>query len=183
MAIYTRTGDKGKTSLFSGKRVWKDNARVEAYGSIDELNSALGIAAFFILEMRSVQREYLFNIVIDVQTTLFYLGSYLADLPDALSSIDLGKKTVEFEKQIDTMALKMPKLSHFILPGGGGAGSFLQFSRTVARRAERRLITLSKTEKIDRGVIVYINRLSDLLFTLSRYANFIEKKKEVIWKR
>ena len=163
--------------------MWKDNARVEAYGSIDELNTVLGAVVFFVSQMRSKQRRYIYNIVVDVQTTLFYLGSYLADLPDVLSNVDLSKKTVEFEKQIDAMTLKMPKLSHFILPGGGGTGSFLQFSRTVARRAERQLIKLSKTEEIDRSIIIYINRLSDLLFTLSRYANFIEKKKEIMWSR
>lgn len=183
MPIYTRTGDKGKTSLFTGKRVWKDNARVEAYGSIDELNAVLGVVVFFISQMRSRQKTYIYNVVVDVQTTLFYLGSYLADLPDTLEDIDLEQKTSQFENKIDEMTLKMSPLSNFILPGGGAVGSFLQFARTVARRAERQLIRLSRTEELDKAVIVYINRISDLLFTLARFANFIEEKKEVIWSR
>lgn len=182
MPIYTKTGDKGKTSLFSGKRVWKDNVRVDAYGTIDELNSIIGVSASH-LKLKNKNNSYLKNILIDVQRTLFYVGSYLADLPDTIENIDLEQKTSDFEKEIDFMTKKMPVLSNFILPGGGAVGSSLQHARTVARRAERSLVHLAKKEKVDARVVKYINRLSDFLFTASRFANHIQKIKEEIWER
>lgn len=183
MAIYTRTGDKGMTSLFSGKRVWKNHARVETYGTIDELNALLGVIHAHIGQLRSKKKVYLQKIVVDIQNTLFYIGSYLADLPDTIEGINLPQKTKEFEKKIDEMTEKLPQLSNFILPGGSIVGALFQQARTVARRAERQLIKLIQDEKIDDRVIAYINRLSDLLFTMSRFANHIEKKKEKIWSR
>lgn len=182
MPIYTKTGDKGKTSLFSGKRVWKDNVRVEAYGTIDELNSIIGVSVSH-LKLTNKNITYLKNILSDVQKTLFYVGSYLADLEDTIDSINLNKKVEEFERQIDLMTSKMPTLSSFILPGGGVVGATLQHARTVARRAERNLVHLKHKEDVDERVVKYINRLSDLLFTASRFANHIEKKKEEIWER
>lgn len=182
MPIYTKTGDKGKTSLFSGKRVWKDNIRVEAYGTIDELNSIIGVAISH-LKPRNKNNNYLKTILVDVQKTLFYLGSYLADLPDTIENTDINQKVEEFEHQIDSMTKKMPTLSNFILPGGGVAGAALQHARTVARRAERNLVSLSKKEEVDARVVKYINRLSDLLFTAARFANYADKKKETIWER
>ena len=182
MPIYTKTGDKGKTSLFSGKRVWKDNVRVDTYGTIDELNSIIGVSASH-LKLKNKNNNYLKSILIDVQRTLFYVGSYLADLPDTIENIDLEQKTSDFEKEIDFMTKKMPVLSNFILPGGGAVGSSLQHARTVARRAERSLVHLAKKEKVDSRVVKYVNRLSDFLFTASRFANHIQKIKEEIWER
>lgn len=182
MPIYTKTGDKGKTSLFSGKRVWKDNIRVETYGTIDELNSIIGLASSH-LSLKNKNSKYLKKILTDIQNTLFYVGSYLADLPDTIENIDVNEKVEEFEHQIDFMTAKMPFLSNFILPGGGVSGASLQHARTVARRAERGLVALSKKEKVDARVIKYVNRLSDLLFTASRFANHTDKKKETIWER
>ncbi len=182
MPIYTKTGDKGKTSLFSGKRVWKNNVRVDTYGTIDELNSIIGVAVSH-LNLKNKNNKYLKNILIDVQKTLFYIGSYLADLPDTIENIDINQKVDEFEHQIDSMTKKMPTLSNFILPGGGVAGASLQHARTVARRAERNLVRLSKKEEVDTRVVKYIDRLSDLLFTASRFANHTQKIKEEIWER
>lgn len=189
MPIYTKTGDKGKTSLFSGKRVWKDNVRVETYGTIDELNSIIGVAISH-LRLKNKNSTYLKNILFDIQKTLFYVGSYLADLSDSIDNINLNKKVEEFEREIDFMTSKMPALTNFILPGGAVAGASLQHARTVARRAERCLVRLSKKEKsfpagrqADAQVVKYANRLSDLLFTASRFANYTEKKKEEIWER
>lgn len=181
MPIYTRTGDRGKTSLFSGKRVSKSHVRVETYGTIDELNSLLGVARAHL--GKKIHTRYIQTILVDIQKALFYLGSYLADLPDTLADIDIRKQVDLFEKHIDEMTEKLPLLNNFILPGGSVAGATLQHARAVARRAERQLVRLAKKEHIDPDVIKYINRLSDLLFTLARYANHLEKKKETIWSR
>lgn len=180
MPIYTRTGDKGKTSLFSGKRVWKFDPRVETYGTIDELNSILGVAVSHIVSFKG---KTLKKILTNIQSDLFYIGAYLADLPDSIEDINLSKRTEELEKSIDKLLAKIPPPTNFILPGGGAAASFLHQARTVARRAERTLIRLSQKEKIDSRVVQYVNRLSDLLYAAARFANFIEGKKEKIWKR
>lgn len=182
MSIYTRTGDKGKTSLFSGKRVWKSDARVETYGTLDELNSVIGLSISYI-NKKNKKSIRVVHILTDVQITLFYIGSYFADLPDTISDIELDKKIEEFEKHIDFVMSKMPKFTNFILPGGGTAGATLHVARTIARRLERLVILLHKKEKVNSRVIQYINRLSDLLFALARYQNHLEKKKETIWQR
>src|SRR3989337_396155 len=183
MPIYTKTGDRGKTSLFSGKRVWKHDLRVEAYGTVDELNPILGLALAALPHKKNKQIAYLRDLILEVQKSLFYIGSYFADLPDTLEEIDLIGKTNRFEKEIDLMTNKMPKLANFIFLDGGLAGSFLQNARAIARRAERQIVKLSKKEKIDVRLLKYINRLSDLFFTMARYANHIEGKKERIWER
>lgn len=181
MPIYTRTGDKGKTSLFSGKRVWKYNARVETYGTVDELNSTIGVAiAHLPLKKGSSKLK---KILLGVQSDLFYIGAYLADLPDTIEDIDLVQKTEKFEKSIDYMMKRLPPTFHFVLPGGSHTAAFLHQARTVARRAERNLVRLAKKEKVDERVSKYINRLSDLLYAAARFANTIEKKKETIWQR
>lgn len=182
MPIYTKTGDKGKTSLFSGKRVWKDDMRINAYGTLDELNSAIGIILSFNTK-KTKENKYITRILLSIQKAIFPICSYLADLPDTLSDIDLNKKIQKLEKEIDYMTKKMPELSNFILPGGGVVGAHLHLARTVSRRAERKIIKLHKKEPVDIRVIQYVNRLSDLFFTLARYANHIEKKKETTWER
>jgi len=182
MPIYTKTGDRGKTSLFSGKRVWKYHPRVDSYGTIDELNSIIGVCIAHITgSKRGVSK--LTEILKGVQSDLFYIGSYLADLPDTIEDIDLVERIESSEKNIDMMLSKVPKPTNFILPGGGKAASFLHQARTVARRAERLLVKLAEKEKVDDRVRRYVNRLSDLLYAAARYANYLEGKKETIWQR
>lgn len=183
MPIYTKTGDKGKTSLFSGKRVLKSDIRIETYGTLDELNSLLGVVGSHLPEKKNKKTKEIEGYIDNLQQTLFYVCSYLADLPDALSDIDLKAQTDLLEQQIDSMTIQMKPLNNFIYPSGSKVATFLHLSRAVVRRAERQLVRLAQKEEIDPQVIAYINRLSDYLFTLSRYANFIEGKKEKIWQR
>lgn len=189
MPIYTKTGDRGKTSLFSGKRVWKDDVRIESYGTLDELNSVIGIILSFNTK-KTKEHKYITQLLKRIQLSLFPICSYLADLPDTLSDLDLDTETQQLEKEIDIMTKKLPELSNFILPGGGVVGAHLHLARTVSRRAERAIIKLhrkglpaGRQGKVDIRVIQYINRLSDVFFTLARYSNFIERKKETIWER
>ena len=183
MAIYTKKGDKGKTSLGSGQKVWKDSERVEAYGTTDELNAALGVVASECFQINEGYAKYLNEIIYQIQDDLFCIGSYLSNPANANLIEELPKKTALFEKYIDEMTEKIPQLSNFILPGGGKVGSLFQFTRTVSRRAERAIVSLSRKNKINEDVLQYINRLSDLLFTMSRFSNYNEKVSEVIWKR
>jgi len=183
MPIYTKKGDKGRTSLGSGVRVWKDSKRVEAYGTIDELNALLGVIEADLSLVKKKYAKYLREIIITIQNDLFCIGSYLSNPANKSLIAHLSKTTSEFEKKIDEMTLKMPELSNFILPGGGRIGANLQLARAVGRRAERKLVSLIKKEKVNRDVVQYINRLSDLFFTMSRFANYSEKKKEIIWKK
>lgn len=177
MAIYTRTGDKGKTSLFNGQRVSKSDLRVDTYGTIDELNSVIGVVLSIKYKVLSIKKE-----LIRIQNDLLDIGSALAN-PQGVALQSLEKRVKEFEKFIDQMTAKMPPLSNFILPGGGKTGSFLHLARAISRRAERKIVALNNKEKIDKNIIIYLNRLSDLLFTMARFANFKEKKKETIWRR
>lgn len=180
MAIYTRKGDKGKTSLFKGQRVSKDNLRIEAIGTVDELNSAIGVVIAEISKIKNkisnIKKE-----LIKIQNDLFNIGANLANPPSKYMTY-LEKRVKEFEEFIDWMTVQMPPLKNFILPGGGKAGAYLHLSRAVSRRAERRVVALNSKTKIDSNIIIYINRLSDLLFTMARFANFREKKKETIWR-
>ncbi|MBI2621438.1 MAG: cob(I)yrinic acid a,c-diamide adenosyltransferase [Candidatus Levybacteria bacterium] len=180
--IYTRTGDKGKTSLFDGKRVLKSDKKVEAYGTIDELNSAIGAASAFI-KVRSIQEE-----LEEIQNDLLEIGSSLA-VSSTLPVDQLSKRPEEFEKLIDKLTKELPALNQFILPGGGKGGSLLHLARTITRRAERRVVGLSKSENIDQTIITYLNRLSDLLFTMARFVNHKENRNgslrasEKIWRK
>lgn len=184
MPIYTRTGDKGTTSLLNKARVWKSNVRVEAYGSLDELNSVLGIILSFIEEKDYAQKKYFQKILVSIQNDLFSIGSHLANPSEKYDNpLYLKKQTRFFERKIDEMTGKMPVLRNFILPGGDIVGAYLQNARTVSRRAERRVVKLHQEEPVEEVILVYINRLSDLFFTLSRYANLLKNKKETIWTR
>jgi len=178
MAIYTRKGDKGKTALFSGKRVLKSDLRIEVYGSIDELNSLIGVSISNFKSQNSSLRKEL----IKIQNDLFKIGAILTNSQDiALQS--LKKRIKDFENLIDKMTVQMPKLSNFIFPGGGKTGAMLHLGRSIARRVERRIVQLNNRQKIDSNIISYFNRLSDLLFTMARFANFKEKKTEIIWRK
>ena len=178
MSVYTRFGDKGKTSLYGGKIVSKASLRVNTYGAIDELNSFLGIVLAKTKEKKVAEK------IITVQKDLFEIGSSLANIATNKHknlSVYLTKRVLEFEKEIDQLTHKLPKLSNFILPGGGALGSDLHFARTIARRAERRTVELAEKEAINKDIIIYLNRLSDLLFMYARLINYKEKKKEIKW--
>ncbi len=181
MKIYTRTGDKGQTSLVDGTRVSKASLRVKAYGSVDELNSMIGVVIAEIVQSKfqisDIQEE-----LIPIQHDLFALGAYLAD-PKGKVPGQLPKRTTQFEKLIDSLTSSLPPLKNFILPGGGKAGSFLHVSRTLCRKAERHMVALIQEEHLDEEAIKYINRLSDLLFTMARSVNQQEKQPEIAWSK
>ncbi len=184
MKIYTRTGDKGQTSLVTGKRVSKASDRVDTYGTVDELNSAIGVAIAEISNVKyqisNVKKE-----LEDIQHDLFEIGAVLATPEKSTKHTapsTLGKRALEFERVIDKLTMTLPPLKNFILPGGGKAGVFLHMARTVCRRAERRIIALSEKEAVDDEIVKYFNRLSDLLFTMARFVNQKDKKKETVWR-
>lgn len=172
--IYTRSGDKGETSLFGGKRVFKNHLRVNAYGSIDELNSLLGVVVAKIKDKRA---EEFIN---QIQKDLFRLNSHLAG-----SNINLEvltQRVKDMEKIIDTLDKEMPNLSNFILPEGTEAATLLFFGRAICRRAERELVALLREETVNERLLAYLNRLSDFLFILARFMNFKAGRTETIWK-
>lgn len=177
MPIYTRTGDKGTTSLFDGTRVAKSHARVETYAAIDELNSLIGqtLAFFPKRTYKPIVKE-----LERIQHDLFDIGSALA-MPHPIPVSGLENRPKDFEIIIDDLTQKLPELKNFILPGGSKSGSLLHVARTMARRAERRVVTLTEKEEVDDQILIYLNRLSDLLFTLARYSNHKEKQKEIKW--
>ena len=178
MSVYTKFGDKGKTSLYGGKTVSKASARVEAYVNLDELNSFLGIVLSGLKDKEITQE------ILKIQSDLFEIGSSIASLATNKHkdlSAFLKKRVTEFEKEIDLLANKLPELENFILPGGGVSGSRMHYARTIARRAERRIVNLAEKEKVLSEILVYLNRLSDLLFMYARVINYKEKQKEIIW--
>lgn len=179
MKIYTKTGDKGMTSLMGGKRVRKDSQRVDSYGTVDELNSVLGVVSSF-LTGKNEKVLHVKDEIERIQNDLFDIGSHLAD-PGADPLSFLPIRVATFEKIIDQMTSKLPPLRNFILPSGSHAGAHLHQSRTVTRRVERRLVALSQKEKVDISILIYFNRLSDLLFTMARYINHKDKQPETIW--
>jgi cob(I)alamin adenosyltransferase len=185
MKIYTKTGDRGETGLFGGQRVRKDHARVEAYGDVDELNSLLGVAAG---RLAAGEQEEMVLGVQRIQADLFVIGAHLATpRPE-----DGGRENAhvpplpegrveEMERWIDAAEEELEPLRNFVLPGGGEAGAYLHLARTVCRRAERRCVSLAHVAHIEEEVIVYLNRLSDLLFTLARLANHRAGVADVPW--
>ena len=177
--LYTRTGDEGTTSLVDGSRAQKDCARIDAYGEIDELSSALGLVASGKNCPEEIRDE-----VNHVQHIMFEIGGYLAT-PVAEGTEPglpyLGGETEKLEGWIDSLDERVPKLRSFILPGGSDESSRCHLARTVCRRAERRILTLSKESYVDPGVISYINRLSDYLFIAARYLNFLNGVEDIAW--
>lgn len=178
MKIYTRTGDSGTTSLFGGERASKHSIRVKSIGYIDELNALLGTV------LAESPDKNVTGLLVRIQGELFVLGADLATPNTAKTKVTRIKKpfTTRFEKEIDRMDQELPKLKNFILPGGSSAGAKLHLARTIARRAERAIVTLADEEKINHAILPYINRLSDWLFVLARYVNKLEEKPEQIWK-
>jgi cob(I)alamin adenosyltransferase len=182
MKIYTKTGDKGDTALFGGKRVDKDNSRIKAYGTVDELNSVIGLA---VAEVRS---EEVKSVLLKIQNELFTVGSDLATPEENINSskyvsrID-EQNTIHLENIIDRFDSKLPGLTNFILPGGIKGAAFLHNARTICRRAEREIVSLSKEEKTNPSILIYLNRLSDLLFVLARYENFVSGIDDIPWNK
>jgi cob(I)alamin adenosyltransferase len=181
MKIYTGTGDEGETGLFGGPRVPKDHLRVEAYGVVDELNALLGWAIAKLPDLPVADE------LRTIQSDLFDLGADLATPPDASAAaekrivrLDSGRVT-GLEIVIDRFDADLPTLDRFILPGGDEAAAVLQVARTVCRRAERRVVTLRAAEEASDAALVYLNRLSDLLFVLARWVNAQRGVEEPTW--
>lgn len=174
--IYTKTGDDGTTSLFSGGRVAKHHLRVESYGTVDELNSVLGVVR--------THKPYGDEWLARIQHQLFNLGADLATPLDAKSSwvVRMDSETIGWlETVIDEMTAQLPELKNFILPGGSPAAAHIHVARTICRRAERLAVTLQEDEPIGEHVIPYLNRLSDFLFTLARWENLKAGLSEETW--
>ncbi|MBI4056310.1 MAG: cob(I)yrinic acid a,c-diamide adenosyltransferase [Elusimicrobia bacterium] len=197
--IYTKTGDKGQTGLMGGSRVPKNHPRVCAYGDVDELNSHLGVV-LATLEPRPEQ-DRLIKFLLNVQNDLFQIGALLATPPPADeasqappgrsagggatekgSQVEPSFKIQSMEDEIDHYTQDLPPLKNFILPGGSPGGAMLHLARTVCRRAERSVVELSSQEKVPSSILVYLNRLSDFLFTAARWINTKQGVPETMWK-
>lgn len=179
MKIYTKTGDKGMTSLASGKRVSKSNDLVELYGTCDELNSHIGVSISFLNESSFLKAPLL-----TTQNILFELGSELAGfrLSDSKASIIYDSDIKYLEEAIDSMQEKLETLRQFVLPGGSKSSAFLQVARTVCRRLERNMVkSLEGGLEIFEESVIYVNRLSDFLFVAGRYANYESGVEDVKW--
>ena len=178
MKIYTKTGDTGETGLYGGTRVPKDTVRVEACGTVDELNACIGLVR------SQIQDEELDEILHRIQNELFDIGADLATLdthPKAASLRIPPTLTTALEKEIDRFEDQLPPLKNFILPGGSTGGAAIHLARTVARRAERCVVSLAKGETVNPAVLIYLNRLSDLLFVLARTVNHRLDEPEPLW--
>ena len=171
MKIYTKVGDKGSTSLLN-KKISKSSSRIDAIGTLDELNSFLGIVISFGI------RDEVGSSLQKTQSDLFQIGSMLVGKKIQFTK----RKVARLEKEIDLLEKKLPKLKNFVFPGGEKEASLLFFARSVARRLERKIVLLSKKENVPPILIVYVNRLSDYLFVLARSENYKLNPREKIWK-
>lgn len=188
LKIYTGTGDKGKTSLFSGERVSKKNARIDAYGDLDELNSILGALAACLSN-----EETLIDELHQIQSDLFHIGAWLATTPEsaAIESLEeIAAEQITFlENAIDRFAKDLPVLKGFILPGGHITAAWAHMARTVCRRTERKVVPLvskslkGKAAEQYRNLFVFLNRLSDYLFVLARHCNRIQRVSDQLWEK
>lgn len=186
--VYTRTGDAGKTKLAGGQEVWKDSLRVEAYGTLDELNAAIGVARVMNAELAGslAEAEQLEEDLRWIQNKLFDLGGILATVPgqEFKNMPQVTPKDVtRLEKLVDRCQKDLQPLKEFILPGGGKVSGFLHQARTICRRAERLCVRLSREELVDPTIIKYVNRLSDALFVLARWAAKTQDEPEFLWDR
>lgn len=182
MKIYTKTGDKGETGLFGGERVSKDSLRIEAYGTIDELNSFIG------LTVTEVKDKEVKSLLEKIQNELFTVGSDLAtpelDGNKRLNILRTPESfSIEAEHAIDYFSEKLAELKSFILPGGSKSAAQLHVCRTICRRAERRAVALNNALKIGDNIIIFLNRLSDLFFVLARYENQTGGIEDVKWEK
>jgi cob(I)alamin adenosyltransferase len=179
MKIYTKSGDEGKASLIGGKRISKDDIQIDAYGTIDELNSNLGL----LRDYCDLDNDK--NFILDIQKNLFVIGSLLAiDYSNnkKVEHIDFSTdKTSLIEKEIDKISSTLPKMTNFIIPGGHRTVSTCHISRSICRRAERNCIKLAKQFKLNNNILIYLNRLSDYLFILSRKITIDTNTQEIKW--
>jgi cob(I)alamin adenosyltransferase len=185
MKIYTKTGDKGKTSLFGGERVPKHHIRIEAYGTVDELNSFIGLIKDQDIDLDSK------NILLKIQTELFTIGSMLATPmnkeklktgKDRLNIPKISNESITYlENQMDILNKNLKPMTNFILPGGHPVVSYCHIARSVCRRAERICTLLNETNAINELIVIYLNRLSDYFFTLARYFSSYYKVEEIKW--
>lgn len=178
MKVYTKTGDKGETSLIGGVRVNKDHVRIEAYGTVDELNSWIGLLRDQKLDQNDIE------LLLEVQDRLFTMGSILASAEGSKMKLpQLKEEDLRImETRIDELDKELPEMRNFVLPGGLESVSYCHISRCVCRRAERRVITLFKEDLAENLIIVrYLNRLSDYLFVLSRYIGMKNNATETVW--
>jgi cob(I)alamin adenosyltransferase len=184
MKIYTKTGDKGETGLLGGRRVSKADPRIVAYGAVDELNSSIGLAISFLRQKK--QFSDLVDVLVQVQNDLFVVGSDLADpaYPQAGKTPRAdGKMASALEPIIDRFESELEPITFFILPGGSVEASLLHQARSVARRGETAVVSLSKGQTINPAIVVYINRLSDMLFVAARLANKRLGVPDVAWRK
>ncbi len=165
--VYTKTGDKGKTSLIGGTRVSKNHYRLEAYGTVDELNTFIGMIRSYDIDKDSEKQ------IIDIQDKLFVIGAYLAtdsNVTDLRDRLNYDESIIEgLEKEMDRLESALPPMKNFVLPGGHPAVSYCHISRTICRRTERRILDMADETEVNPWVIKYVNRLSDYLFVLSRH--------------
>lgn len=182
MKIYTKTGDKGDTGLIDGSRISKSDLRIIAYGEVDEANSHIGLI------ISNIEKNSIFDdvkkILLDVQQDLFVLGAELAN-PNTLKDDNMLVKREmisTIEKYIDNFESELAPISNFILPGGSIESSLLHICRTVVRRAETSAVALAKEQKINQGILTYLNRISDLFFVLARVTNKRQKRNDIPWK-
>lgn len=175
MKIYTKTGDAGQTGLYSGKRIPKYDLRVESYGTVDELNAFVGALRDLVTD------EALSSELLTQQHLLFALGAALADDRPGQAYQLPGTASTDLEESMDRMDADLPKMTHFILPGGHPVLSAAHICRTVCRRAERRVVELAGSVELDPAVTIYLNRLSDYFFVLSRYLARQEGVEEIKW--
>lgn len=173
MPIYTKTGDKGQTSLFGGKRVSKADKRVDAYGSMDELNSWIGL---LVAELPFLEKK---EFLIKIQNDLFVIGSHLSGWKADLSV--LQTRITEMEVEIDVMESEMPELHNFVLPGGTPLAAKAHVARVMTRNIERKMVALAKTSTVEPEILQYLNRLSDLFFDLARFINMKLDVPDVLW--
>ena len=179
--VYTKRGDAGETSLAGGQRVAKDSERIEAYGTVDELNAAIGVAR---ASAEQASLAQLVEILLRVQHELFNLGSILATLPADVHPRQARvteREIARLEAEIDKMNEGLPELRSFVLPGGSRLNAELHVCRTVCRRAERRLVTLARMEDVPPEAVRYLNRLGDALFVWSRWASHAAGETETLW--
>lgn len=179
--IYTKTGDKGTTGLIGGERISKDSLKLEIMGKIDEIIAVIGIARTFCDDQKFSIIEKLCN---NLQQKLFDIGSEVA-LPPGKDHSSIPKTKDEdiknLEKSIDLLCCDMPELKSFVLPGGNKINAFLHHARTISRDAERKAWKLNKVEPVSKNILIYLNRLSDLLFAMARKSSLISKDTEFLW--
>ena len=180
MKVYTKTGDTGTTSLVGGKRVPKECARLESYGTVDELNAQVGLLLTYVTEQED--RDCL----ISIQNNLFVIGAQLAteaDSPHQPSCVVTLDDVTRLEQSIDRTAEGLPKWKGFTLPGGRREAAIAHICRTICRRAERRILALNAAEKVDPQLLAYINRLSDYFYVFALRLNFLHGTEEILWKK